>query len=61
MAIRKGNKTVPITLTPYHQEKLKVIGLRSGLTNTAVVQRMIEQYELFESETVQIQKALDGK
>lgn len=50
MAIKNGNKVVPITLTPFHLKKLAVIRGRVGLSNTAVVQRWIEQFDLFESE-----------
>lgn len=47
MAIKKENTTVTITLTPFHIKKLKIIKSITGLKNSEVIQRMIEQHNLF--------------
>ena len=47
MAVKKGNKTIPITLPKYHQKKLKVICERTGISKSGVVQRLIEQHQIF--------------
>lgn len=57
MAVKKGNKIVPITLTPFHLAKLAVICERMNLSNTAIVRRWIEQYDLFDAE----QKKLEAR
>lgn len=48
MAVKKENTIVPCTLTPYHCEKLNAICQRTGLTKSGVIQRLLEQYNLFE-------------
>lgn len=48
MAIKKENTIVPVTLAPFHMTKLTAICNRTWLTKSGVVQRMIEQYNLFE-------------
>jgi len=50
MAIKKGNRTVPITLLPYHQRKLKIICNRTNLSKSGVMQRLLEQYDVFSVE-----------
>jgi predicted DNA-binding protein len=47
MTVKKGNKTIPITLPEYHQKKLKVICERTGISKSGVVQRLIEQHQIF--------------
>lgn len=47
MAIKKDNKIVQITLTPFHQKKLALICNKTGLNNSAVLQRLIEGHDLF--------------
>lgn len=46
MALKKENKVVPITLTPYHQKLLDLMCSRTGLSKTGVVQRLIEMHKL---------------
>jgi len=48
MAIKKGNKIVPVTLTEFHLRKLRLIQERTGLSATQVIQRMIEGHDVFE-------------
>jgi hypothetical protein len=48
MPPRKGNEIVPITLPPFHREKLAAICKFTGLTKSGVIQRMLENYRLFE-------------
>lgn len=50
MAIRKGNKICQVVLTPFHQKKLELMCSRSGLPRTQVIQRLIENFELFDPE-----------
>jgi len=45
--LKKGNKVVPVTLTPYHLRKLRVIKERTGLNNTGVFQRLLEGHNVF--------------
>lgn len=47
MALKKGNKMLQITLTPFHLRKLAMIRNKSGLNNSAVIQRLIEGHDLF--------------
>ena len=47
MAVKKGNKILPITLTPFHQKKLKVIQNKTGLSATGVIQRLLEGHDVF--------------
>jgi len=47
VAIKKGNKMLQITLTPFHLRKLAMIRSKSGLNNSAVIQRLIEGHDLF--------------
>lgn len=61
MAIRDGNKTVQITLTKFHQNKLNVMCGRMGLKKSEVIQRLIEQYDVFmKQQTPEDQKASEG-
>lgn len=48
MTVKKENRVTPITLPPYHAEKLNAICQRTGLTKSGVIQRLLEQYNLFE-------------
>ena len=48
MTIKKENQIVPCTLAPFHVKKLLAVCNRTGLTKSGVIQRMIEQYNLFE-------------
>lgn len=48
MAVKKDNKVTPITLMPYHCDKLNAICKRTGLTKSGVIQRLLEQYNLFD-------------
>jgi hypothetical protein len=54
MATKKENKTVPVTLTPFHTRKLNLICDRTGLSKTAVIQRLIENFDLFADEEKKI-------
>ena len=47
MTVRSENKIVPISVPKYHLAKLNQICKRIGLTNSAVIQRLIEQHSLF--------------
>jgi len=47
MATKKENKTIPITLTPFHFKKLNMMCERTGLSKTGILQRLIETYDLF--------------
>ena len=46
MAVKKGNKYIQITLTPYHDKKLHTMCKLTGLSKSAVIQRLIERYDL---------------
>lgn len=59
MAIKKGNKILQITLPPFHQKKLAMICNKTGLNNSAVVQRWIEGHDLFDK--VMSQEASEQK
>lgn len=48
MAIKDGNKIVPVTLTPFQIKKLEIMCQRSGLSKTGVIQRLIEGTNVFE-------------
>jgi hypothetical protein len=48
LAIEKGNKSVVVVLTPYHQKKLALMCDRTGLSKTQVVQRLIEDNKIKE-------------
>jgi hypothetical protein len=50
MAVKDGNKILQVTLTEYHQRKLKTICSKTGLNKSAVIQRFIEGHNLFEHE-----------
>lgn len=56
MATKKENKTIPITLTPFHQGKLKILCERTGLSKTQIVQRYIESVKIFKDEEEQLDK-----
>ena len=45
MAIKDKNKTVQVTLTPYHQSKMAMLRMRTKLSTTQIIQRMIERQE----------------
>ena len=47
MAVKKNNKQVLVTLTRYHMRKLDMLQKRTGLSRSGIVQRLIEQQELF--------------
>jgi hypothetical protein len=47
MAVRSENKIVPVNLPAYHRLKLGKICEQMGLTKSAVIQRLIEQHNLF--------------
>jgi hypothetical protein len=47
MTIKAGNKIINVTLTPYHLTKLAIIKTRTGLSTTGVIQRFIENHEVF--------------
>jgi hypothetical protein len=48
MSVKKTNRTVPITLAPIHIRKLKLMVNRTGLTKSGIIQRLLEQHEVFE-------------
>ncbi len=50
MPVKKGNKTIQITLTPWHDKKLSLLERRTGLSKTGVVQRLIEGQPIMEME-----------
>jgi len=50
MAVKKGNKTIPVTLPEYHRKKLELICERTGISKSGVIQRLIEQHQIFEFE-----------
>ena len=50
MARKKENKIVPITLSPYHVRKLRILCDRTGLSKTGVIQRLIEHHDVFDFE-----------
>jgi len=54
---KKGNTYIQITLTPFHMKKLEMIGKRTGLKKSGVLQRMIENYTLLGGPT----KPIDGE
>ena len=47
MTVRSENKIVPITLPKFHQGKLSTACKRLGLTKSALIQRLIEDYKMF--------------
>lgn len=56
MALKKGNKILQITLPPFHQRKLALICDKTGLNNSAVIQRWIEGHDLFSELLIQEEK-----
>lgn len=50
MAPAKSNKSVTIVLTEFHTKKLQAICQRTGLTKTAVIQRLIEEFDPFKKQ-----------
>jgi hypothetical protein len=48
MARKSTNTTLQITVTEFHIKKLGVICNQTGLTKSAIIQRFIEQYNMFE-------------
>jgi len=50
MALKKGNKVQPVTLLPYHQKKLKILMGRTNLSASGVIQRLLENHDVFGEE-----------
>lgn len=50
MTIKKGNRVIGITLPDFHLRKLGVMAKRAGLSKAAIIQRLIENFQLFEEE-----------
>ncbi len=46
MAIKTGNKLIQITLTPFHVSKLAAMRVRTGHTNSQIIQRLIEKVDM---------------
>lgn len=50
MTIKKGNRVIGITLPEFHLKKLDVMSKRAGLGKSAIIQRLIENFKLFQEE-----------
>lgn len=58
MAVKDGNKVVPITLTRPQRIKLRLMCNRSGLSKTNMIQRLIDKVDLFEKEKKEMEALL---
>lgn len=60
MAVKPGNRIVPITLPPYHFSKLQSMCERYGLTKSSAIQRMIEELSLPAVDSPESRVVADG-
>ena len=42
MTIKKGNKSLTVTLNPWHWEKLKKVSRKTNLSSTGIIRRLLE-------------------
>jgi hypothetical protein len=50
MARERKNKIVPVSLPSMHIRKLNIIKERTGLSYTGIIQRLIENHDIFKLE-----------
>lgn len=53
MALKEGNQTIQVTMPEFHRKKLAMMCSKLGLKKSEVLQRLIEQYNVFQQKEVE--------